>query len=221
MDQMAGMHFPNPGNLFLVMIAMGVIPFIVLMVTSYVKLVVVISLVKSALGLQNVPPTMVVNGLAIILSVYIMAPIFTQCFKKFEAFHITEWKTAEIGRALVGSVGPIEEFLEKNSTKRTKHFFEKNLKKLWPIDEYEKVKEIKLLVLIPSFTVSELETAFKIGFLLFLPFVVIDLVVSNILLAMGMMMLSPMTISLPFKILLFVLADGWTNLIEGVIMTYH
>ena len=122
--------------------------------------------------------------------------------------------------AALAAKEPLKKFLLKHSQERERIFFVKMAKALWPEEQWRDLKDDDMMVLVPAYSVSELTTAFQIGFLLYLPFVAIDLVVSNILLAMGMMMVSPMTISLPFKLLLFVLVDGWARLIHGLVLTY-
>jgi type III secretion protein R len=116
--------------------------------------------------------------------------------------------------------GPLEAFLLKHTSPRDRQFFIKTAVKLWGAERAAKLKDTDLMVLVPAFTVAELTSAFQIGFLIYLPFIAIDLIVSNILLAMGMMMVSPMTISLPFKLLLFVLVDGWSRLLQALILSY-
>ena len=199
---------------------LGLIPFLVIMTTSFVKIVVVLTLVRNALGVQQVPPTMALSGLAIILTLYIMAPIGIQAYERLENEDLANMETAAIGEVLTEAAAPFRSFLQKHASDSETAFFYNTARKLWPEDYARGVTKSDFLVLIPSFTVSELTTAFQIGFLLYLPFIAIDLIISNILLAMGMMMVSPMTISLPFKLLLFVLLDGWTRLIHGLVLTY-
>lgn len=212
----------DPVVLIGTLLLLSLAPFAVMMTTSYVKIVVVLSLVRNALGVQQVPPTMVLNGLAMILSVFIMAPVLFETWDILEQENITEISTP----SQIFSVGskvkePFKKFLAKHAHPETAFFFMKTAKKLWPKKLADKLRQDDLAILIPAYTVSELTRAFEIGFLIYLPFVAIDLVVSNILLAMGMMMVSPMTISLPFKLLLFVLVDGWGKLIQGLILSYR
>lgn len=210
----------DPFYIAVALLLLSLAPFIALMVTSFVKLSVVLSLVRNALGIQQIPPNMVINGLALVLSLYIMAPVGMEMFDiviravgESNDFSVI---LKESGRARE----PLRNFLLKHSEKKERIFFAQSAKKLWQNDSAQKLVETDLVVLIPAFTVHELGNAFKIGFLIYLPFVVIDLIISNILLAMGMMMVSPMTISLPFKLLLFVLVDGWTKLIHGLVLSY-
>jgi type III secretion protein R len=210
----------DPFYVVIALLLLSLAPFVALMVTSFVKLSIVLSLVRNALGIQQIPPNMVVNGLALVLSLYIMAPVGMEMFdivttavNKTNQF---ETIIQEAGRARE----PLRGFLKKHSEKKERLFFAQSAKKLWKNESAEKLKDDDLVVLIPAFTVHELSAAFKIGFLIYLPFVIIDLIISNILLAMGMMMVSPMTISLPFKLLLFVLTSGWTKLIHSLVLSY-
>lgn len=211
---------PDPLTLIVLTAVLSLAPFFAVMMTSYVKLVVVLSLVRNALGIQQIPPNMVINGLAIILSVFIMAPVATTTFARLEKEDLSKLNAAAIQRVLTATKEPILGFLQKHTNEREKRFFLDATRKLWTKDAAAAVDQGSFLILVPAFTVTELTSAFQIGFLLYLPFIAVDLIVSNILLAMGMMMVSPMTISLPFKLLLFVLVDGWARLIHGVVLTY-
>ena len=204
-----------------VLLLLSLAPFVIMVTTSYLKLVVVLSLVRNALGVQQVPPTMVLNGLAIIFSVFIMAPVGFDTGKliKPEVFS-KSMNPSEVLQVMESAKGPMQQFLVKHSHQGTVHFFLETARRLWPKDRAASLKADDFAILVPAFAVSELTRAFEIGFLLYLPFVTIDIIVSNILLAMGMMMVSPMTISLPFKLLLFVLLDGWSKLIQGLVLSY-
>ena len=196
-------------------------PFVVMVATSYLKLVVVLSLVRNALGVQQVPPTMVLNGLALIFSLFIMAPVGFETAKLVTPAMFSRSATpSDMLSSLDGVKGPMQSFLQKYAHKKTVFFFMETAKRLWPKELVPTLRADDFSILVPAFAVSELTRAFEMGFLLYLPFVVIDLIISNILLAMGMMMVSPMTISLPFKLLLFVLLDGWSRLIQGLVLSY-
>jgi type III secretion protein R len=211
----------SPVTLIFLMVSVGIAPFALMMVTSYVKIVVVVSLVRNALGVQQVPPSTVLNGLAIVLSLFIMAPTVMQTTDLVGAQRLPENASpAQLIRIVKNSSGPLIEFLGNNSEKRIKVLFERTARRIWPKEQQDKIRGDNLMILIPSFTISELTKAFQIGFLLYLPFVAIDLIISNILLAMGMMMVSPMTISLPFKLLLFVTLDGWLKISQGLMLSY-
>jgi type III secretion protein R len=214
----------DPVTLVVGLFALAILPFVAIMVTSYVKIVVVTSLVRNALGVQQIPPNMVLNGMAIILSLFIMAPVAQETLELYEQKTAGADPTKDIGTALALAndiKDPLVGFLKKNSSPKNRLFFMKTAMKIWPKDKLPKLKPESFYILVPAFMLTELTEAFEIGFLLYLPFIVIDLVVSNILLAMGMMMVSPMTISTPFKLLLFVMVNGWTRIIEGLILTYR
>lgn len=211
----------SPVTMIFLMVSVGIAPFALMMVTSYVKIVVVVSLVRNALGVQQVPPSTVLNGLAIVLSMFIMAPTVVATSDLIGAQPFPEnANPTELIRIVKNSSGPLINFLSDNSEKRVKVLFERTARRIWPQDQQDKIRSDNLMIIIPSFTISELTKAFQIGFLLYLPFVAIDLIISNILLAMGMMMVSPMTISLPFKLLLFVTLDGWLKICQGLMLSY-
>ncbi|MGB2680520.1 MAG: type III secretion system export apparatus subunit SctR [Candidatus Competibacter sp.] len=214
-------NLPDPFVLIASLALLSLAPFIAIMTTSFVKIVVVMFLVRNALGVQQIPPNMAVNGLAIILSIYIMAPVGFATYDLVGQNPPSLTSAAEIKATLGNGAEPLRQFLLKHSNERERQFFIDSAASLWPEEQQKYATADSFLVLLPSFTVSELNRAFEIGFLLYLPFVAIDLIVSNILLAMGMMMVSPMTISLPFKLLLFVLLDGWTRLIHGLVLSYQ
>lgn len=214
-------NLPDPLTLTVLLVFLGLAPFLAVMVTSYVKIVVVLNLIRNALGVQSVPPNMVLNGLAIILSFYIMSPVAQLTFDIAQSEHINTSTSVQWSDVLNKVKVPLQNFLLKHSNVHDRQFFLSSAKVLWPKDQAALAKPEDFSILIPSFTVSELTSGFQIGFLLYLPFIAIDLIVSNILMAMGMMMVSPTTISLPFKLLLFVLVDGWSRMIHGLILTYR
>lgn len=215
--------FPNPVLLLGLLTLLGLAPFIAILTSSFIKLIVVMHIVRSAIGLQQEPPNMAVSGIAIILSIYIMAPVIMETYEIFNSYNIevTDIKNPNFGAAFSDSSRPLQDFLTKHSKLTERQFFVDTAQKIWPARYAQEVDQKHLLVLIPAFMVSELTAAFQIGFLIFLPFIVIDLIISNILLSMGMMMVSPTVVSLPFKLLLFVLVDGWSRLIHGLLLSYQ
>ncbi|CCB66679.1 type III secretion system export apparatus subunit SctR [Hyphomicrobium sp. MC1] len=215
-----GMGMPDPATLIVLLTAVALLPFIAIMATTYVKLVVVLGLVRNALGVQNVPPNMALNGIAIILTVYIMAPVAIASYQAVRDRPVDTRNMESLADIARDGAKPFLHFLERNTTPADRAFFVDTTHRLWPKDQADSVTDHDILVLVPAFTTAELTKAFKAGFLLFLPFIVIDLIVSNILLAMGMMMVSPMTISLPFKLFLFVIVNGWQKLIQGLVLSY-
>lgn len=211
-------------SLIALFVGMSLLPFLAMVATSYLKIVVVISLVRNALGVQSIPPNMVVNAIALILSFYVMAPVVEKSwniYKEESAINKVEKKQYDTQIAMKAAE-PMREWLIKQTDEKSRAFFVSTAEQLWAKDGEEKaeVNPDSFFILIPSFCVSELTKAFQIGFLVYLPFIAIDIIVSNILLAMGMMMVSPVTISLPFKLLLFVMVNGWTLLIQGLVRGY-
>ena len=210
----------SPSSALLTVVVLALAPFVAVMVTSFTKLVVVLSLLRNALGVQQVPPNVVLNGLALVLSIYVMYPVGTEMSAKLQGINDLGSSTQAMLKAADTAKEPLRDFLVKNSRPIERAFFFKTAQRALKPDQAAKITDRDFLVIVPAFTVSELSVAFEIGFLIFLPFLVIDLVISNILMAMGMMMLSPTTVSMPFKLLLFVLIDGWVKLAHGLILTY-
>lgn len=218
----------SPGVILVTVIGLALAPFVAVMVTSFTKIVVVLSLLRNALGLQQTPPNVVINGLAIILSMYVMYPVGLQMSDRIQSMPERQQPQHAQPMDLPGIIGvvdrakePLRGFLLRHTSDTERAFFLRTAQRLLPEDQRAQLTDQDLLVIVPSFTVSELSEAFQIGFLIYLPFLIIDLVVSNILLAMGMMMLSPTTVSLPFKLLLFVLLEGWSKLVHGLVLTYR
>lgn len=224
----------TPGSALVTVVLIALAPFFAVMVTSFTKIVVVLSMVRSALGLQQTPPNVVLNGFALILTVYVMYPTLQEMS---DAAGYTEAATAtmpgdepatppsiestdEIFSTASRVKEPLRQFLLNNTKPGERAFFHATQRRISGPERASEISETDFIVIIPAFVVRELTVAFQIGFLIFLPFLIIDLVISNILLALGMMMLSPVTISLPFKILLFVLIDGWVKLSHGLVLSY-
>jgi type III secretion protein R len=216
----------KPLVLMVALAAMALIPFVLLMVTSFVKIAVVLSIVRSALGTQQIPPTQVITGLAIILTVYIMAPVGLSMYRATGPL-VDErgdlMSTQTVGMVLQAAdraKEPMREFLLRHSTLKDRGMFFSLAKRMRSEADRAELTERDFMVVVPSFVISELKQAFQIGFILFVPFIVVDMVVANILLALGMHMLSPTTISMPFKLLLFVLVDGWYLISKGLVISY-
>lgn len=221
----------DPIALLVVLALLALLPVIAVMTTCFLKLTVVLTLVRNALGVQQVPPNMALYGLALILSAYVMGPVVTQIGDELRASTEVSVMAARpeaaapaqfegMMAAVARGAEPLRAFMLKHSKPTQREFFLNTARTLWGEEQARNLKQDDLLVLIPAFMVTELTAAFQIGFLLFLPFVIIDLVVSNILLAMGMMMVSPIMISMPLKLFLFVMVDGWTRLIQGLVLSY-
>jgi type III secretion protein R len=224
----------TPGSALVTVVLISLAPFFAVMVTSFTKIVVVLTLLRNAMGLQQVPPNVVLNGLALILTTYVMYPTLQQMQA---AAYTTSAQPATIAgdeplqedslsnsSDMFGMADrakePLRQFLIKHSDPEQRAFFLQTQRRIGDPEKAKEIKDNDFIILIPAFIVKELKSAFEIGFLIFLPFLIIDMVISNILLAMGMMMLSPVTISLPFKILLFILVDGWVKLSHGLVLSY-
>jgi len=211
----------SPASVLITVILVALAPFVAVMLTSFTKMVVVLSLLRNALGLQQVPPSLVINGLAMVLTIYVMYPVGKEMSKQVADLENITSSTTSMLEAANAAKEPLREFLIKHAQPRERAFFLNTVRKSLPEDEVADLTDRDFIVIIPAFTISELAVAFQIGFLIFLPFIVIDLVVANILMALGMMMLSPTTVSLPFKLLLFVLVDGWIKLTHGLVLSYQ
>ena len=205
-------------------------PFIIMILTSFMKIVIVLSLLRSALGVQQAPPNQIINGVAFMLSLFVMYPTVTKMYDA--AYEVIGTRkppdsiTAPDSSAYVLEVAnaakePLRDFLKRNSSPKHQNLFYRMAFRVLPDDYREKIKPDDFMIVMPSFITSQLKDAFEIGVLIYIPFFVIDLVTSNILLAMGMMMLSPVTISMPLKLFLLVMLDGWTILIEGLVTTFR
>jgi len=210
----------SPSSALITVVLLSLAPFVAVMVTSFTKIVVVLSLLRNALGVQQVPPNLVLNGLALILTIYVMYPVGQAMTRNVTDLPDITSSTENLVEAANASKEPLREFLIKHASPREREFFLRTIRKMVDEEEKAKLTAEDFIVVIPAFTVSELTSAFQMGFLIFLPFIVVDLVISNILLSMGMMMLSPTIVSLPFKLLLFVLIEGWAKLAHGLVLSY-
>ena len=201
-------------RIVLLLTILSLAPSILIMMTSFTRIIVVLHFLRTALGTQTTPPNQVLIGLALFLTFMIMSPVFTQinenAIKPLDAGTVTQEE------ALTAALDPLRDFMYQYTERKDVDLF---------CDiahvTYETTDDIPMTVLIPSFIVSELRSAFIIGFFIYIPFIVIDMVVSSILMSMGMMMLPPTTISMPFKILLFILADGWELVIGNLVKTFY
>ena len=214
---------PNPLFLMLLGVALGLLPFALMLCTSFLKVAVVLALVRNAIGVQQIPPPMALNGMAIIVTLFIMFPVASDTRDILHRQDIPERPSgSEIVEIVSAASAPLKNFMLRNTNLTVSATLEQTARRIWP-DRFHKAStaENNWAVLTLSFTISEISRAFEMGFLLYLPFICIDLVVSNILLAMGMMMVSPMTISLPFKLLIFIYLDGWVKIFQGLLLSYR
>jgi len=217
----------NPVVLIIVMGALALAPFALIMLTSFVKISVVLSILRNALGTQQVPPNQVITGLALILTIFIMAPVVEKMYA--EAGEVTntdaifsEKSVEEVFQLAQKGKAPLKAFLKEHTHNDNRDLFLSWARKIAQKNgnDPKAIEADEFRIIIPAFVTTELTEAFIIGFMIFVPFLVIDLVVANILQAMGMFMLSPTIISLPFKLLLFVLINGWVLLIQGLVSGY-
>jgi flagellar biosynthesis protein FliP len=218
MDVLGIMSTPAFSNSIQILLALSIIsllPFLLMSITSFLRIIIVLSMIRSAIGTAQVPPNSILIGLALFMTLYTMAPTLQEANNTalipYNKGQITQMKAFELG------LKPFQKFMLRQTREADLALFVQFAK----IPAPKSVNDIPAYVLIPAFMISELKTAFQIGFLLFIPFVIIDLVVANILLSLGMFMLSPVMVSLPFKILLFVLADGWNLISKGLLMSFR
>jgi type III secretion protein R len=217
----------DPVSLFLALMAMAILPFVAMVVTSYTKVVVVLGLLRNALGVQQVPPNMVLNGIAIIISAYVLAPVAMDAADRMQrmpgaANTIEQSSNTQQLMSAVGSAKePFRAFLIKHAQPAEKAFFLKSARAVWPPERAAALQADDFIVVAPAFLLTELTEAFRIGFLLYLAFIIVDLVVANVLLAMGLSQVSPTNVAIPFKLLLFVVLDGWSQVMHGLVLTYR
>lgn len=209
-----GQQYTVSLQILAIMTALTLLPALAMMMTSFTRIIVVFAILRQALGLQQTPSNQILLGLALFLSIFIMTPVFQQLNETAIQPYINEEISAQ--EALTLAEIPFRTFMSAQTRESDLQLF----LELSDTPEVASIDEVPITVLIPAFVTSELKTAFQIGFLLFIPFLVIDLVVASVLMAMGMMMLSPIIISLPFKIMLFVLIDGWAMVIGTLAMSF-
>ena len=209
------LQFSSSVNLLLAISSISLAPFFLISTTSFVRFAIVLGMIRNALGTNQSPPNPVIVSIALFMTFYVMTPTWIKVYENA----IIPYQNKEINQEVAFKKGiePFQTFMLKFTRQQDLALFIEFSR----IPEVTNIKEVPIYVLIPAFMISELKTAFQIGFMLFIPFIVIDLVVSNILLSLGMFMLSPVMISLPFKILLFVLVDGWNLIVRGLLSGFQ
>ena len=212
---------PDILTLITVSAALALIPFAVVTMTAFLKISVILFLVRNALGTQQTPPNLVLYAVAIILTVYVSAPLFAAVFAKVTGPEIQLGTGEGLRAAISAGMEPLRAFMERFASEDERDFLLEATKRIWPPEAAAAATRSDMVILIPAFVASELTRAFETGFLLYLPFIAIDLIVSNILMAMGMAMVSPLVISVPFKLFLFVFVSGWTRLLHGLVLGYQ
>lgn len=214
-------EFSSNIQILLVLTLIAIAPTLLIVLTSFTRIIIVLHFTRAALNTQTAPPNQVLIGLAVFLTIFIMSPVFNkinvEAIQPFNNGEITQEEALEVG------MEPLREFMYGQTKRKDVQLFmdiSGEIDKIEDPNEFTE-EDIPTYVLIPSFIISELRTAFIIGFLIYIPFIIIDMVVASVLMSMGMMMLPPTTISMPFKILLFVLADGWNLVIGSLVKTFY
>ncbi|KVT54023.1 type III secretion system protein [Burkholderia ubonensis] len=218
-------------ELFLIVLlsAATLLPFVIASGTCYVKFSVVLVLVRNALGIQQVPSNLALNSIALILSLFVMMPVAHRAYDYLQTHQVDVMDSQSMNGFVDGGLGDYKRYLERYADPELVKFFAKaqaaratgeGEDEAPEADDDPGAREHSLMVLLPAYALSEIKSAFKIGFYLYVPFLVVDLIVSNVLLALGMMMMSPVTISVPIKLILFVAMDGWTLICKGLILQY-
>jgi flagellar biosynthetic protein FliP len=210
-----GTAYSLPVQTFLLMTALTFIPAALLMMTSFTRIIIVLSLLRQALGTQTAPPNQVMVGLALFLTLFVMGPTFDRIYT--EAYVPLQENRIQMEEAMDKGAAPLKAFMLKQTRQSDLALFVK----ISRTPALQGPDEVPLRVLIPAFITSELKTAFQIGFAIFIPFLIIDMVVASVLMSMGMMMMSPAVISLPFKLMLFVLVDGWQLLLGSLSQSFY
>ena len=212
-----GQSWSVPIQTLVVLTALTFLPSVVLLMTGFTRIVIVLSLLRQALGTQSSPPNPVIIGLALFLTLVVMGPTLDQVYR--DAYQPLSENRINFQEAAARAEGPLKTFMLRQTREADLALFAR-LSRVEAPGAAAKPAELPLRVVVPAFVTSELKTAFQIGFVIFIPFLIIDLVVASVLMSMGMMMLSPMLVSLPFKLILFVLADGWTLLTGSLVASF-
>ena len=210
-----GTAYSLPVQTLILMTALTFIPAALLMMTSFTRIIIVLSLLRQALGTQTAPPNQVMVGLALFLTLFVMGPTFDRIYN--EAYVPLQNNQIQMGEAMDKAAAPLKAFMLKQTRQSDLALFVK----ISRTPALQGPEDVPLRVLIPAFITSELKTAFQIGFAIFIPFLIIDMVVASVLMSMGMMMMSPAVISLPFKLMLFVLVDGWQLLLGSLSQSFY
>ena len=222
LQEVIGVDASQPLEVILLLTLIALAPSIIIMMTCFTRIIIVLSFLRSAMQLQSTPPNMVLTGMALFLTLFIMAPVFTEINEIAYQPYVNEQLTTQ--EALEAASVPLRNFMLKQTSNDDLKFFIDLSKTEEPEGGYTEEyiqNDLPLTVIVPSFMISELKRAFQMGFLIYIPFLVIDIVVGSTLMSMGMMMLPPAMISMPFKILVFVLADGWNLVIGSVVSSYN
>ena len=213
-------EFPSVLPTYLAVMSLTFLPFLVVMATAFTKIVIVLSLLRNALGVQQAPSAIVINSIALTMTAFIMVPVGDQVLRAIqeEGLSLNDWENSKRLYSVVAAEFSV--YLSRFADEREVAFFMDAARSIWPASLHGYIVADNIFILLPAHVTSEITRAFEIAFLLFLPFVIIDMVISNILLALGAMMVPPMLISLPIKLLLFVAADGFARLLHSLVLSY-
>jgi type III secretion protein R len=210
----------HPFALLALLGLLSLLPLVAIATTSYLKLSVVLVLVRNALGVQQAPTTLALNAIALVATLFVMSPTLSACMDRARTVSVAPSSGASQIEAALEVVEPLKQFVLLHGSERERERFLELARKSWPDAASASARVDDWSIAVPAFVVSELQAAFEIGLLLFVPFVALDILVSNVLLAMGMQMVPPMIVALPLKLLLFVLADGWGRLLQALVLSY-
>lgn len=210
----------DPVLLALFLGAVSLLPMLLIVCTAFLKIVIVLMITRNALGVQQVPPSMAINGIALAATLFIMAPVGHEIVQAVKITPVDVSSVQAFQDTSLHAIQPLRAFMLRNTDPDILTHLVETSRRMWPPEMAEATHREDLVLLIPAYVLSQLQSGFEIGFLIYIPFIVIDLIVSNLLLALGMQMVSPMTISLPLKLLLFVLVSGWSRLLDSLFLSY-
>ena len=198
----------------------SLMPMLLIVCTAFLKIVIVLMITRNALGVQQVPPSMAINGIALAATLFIMAPVGYEIAQAVKVTPVDMSSVQAFQDTSTHAIQPLRAFMARNTDPDILTHLVETSVRMWPPEMAQSTHRDDLILLVPAYVLSQLQSGFEIGFLIYIPFIVIDLIVSNLLLALGMQMVSPMTISLPLKLLLFVLVSGWSRLLDSLFLSY-
>ena len=210
----------DPLLLALFLAGLSLMPMLLVVCTAFLKICIVLMITRNAIGVQQVPPSMALNGIALAATLFVMAPVGYEISQILKQSPVDLSSVQALQDSGLQAVKPLQAFMLRNTAPDVLTHLLDNTARMWPPEMAQQVSRDDLILLVPAFVLSQLQAGFEIGFLIYIPFIVIDLIVSNLLLALGMQMVSPMTISLPLKLLLFVLVSGWTRLLDSLFLSF-
>ncbi|MCL6705008.1 type III secretion system export apparatus subunit SctR [Pseudomonas sp. T1.Ur] len=210
----------DPFLLALFIGGISLVPLLLIICSAFLKIAIVLTITRNAIGVQQVPPNMALYAIALAATLFIMAPVGHNIGEQLKEQPLDFSSTEALQGSALNAVKPLQAFMSRNTNPDILTHLLENTQRMWPKERAEQASRDDLMLLIPAFMLSELEAGFQMGFLIYIPFIVIDLIVSNLLLALGMQMVAPMTISLPLKLLIFVLVQGWTQLLDSLFYSY-